>query len=30
MLLEKVIVFIQDVKSKTAIKTMSEEVIDRL
>ena len=30
MLLEKVIVFIQDVKSKTAIKTMSDEVIDRL
>lgn len=30
MLLEKVIVFIQDVKSKTAIKTMNEEVIDSL
>lgn len=30
MLLEKIIVFVQDVKSKTAIKTMNEEVIDSL
>jgi len=30
MLFEKVIVFVQDVRSKTAIKTMNEEVIDSL